>query len=614
MQSSLFTVLATAVALAGARDQVHYNTDAYNDGQWGAIPTIHHHSTSEISPEIQVNIWNKDAVSKSGSHILLQHNLPSSSDLAGASPMSSSPLMLRTDDLSAVYMNRSFPGVANVDVQKYDGGPILSFYGGPLEDSTTIGNGFIFGYDQEYNEVGRLSAGNLKVGADAHEFVMTGERTAIVTAYETIEWDLRVYGGDEHGLVLDSIFQEIDLDSFEVLFQWRASEHFAMDLSYKPMDPDSAYGWDFFHLTSVQKSEAGNYLVSAAHMHAIYLIDGAIGHVVWTLGGKANDFEELPPPEGRRFSAPLLTMAWQHHARFYPGRREREITVFDNHGASINGWGCTENCSRGMHLELDPGARTARLLNEYLHPQGLWSISQGSVQVLDGGNVFVGWGRNPAVTEHLPGGECVFDVQFSPWRSPATGWQGLDSYRAAKVDWAGAPRWKPDVAAERSPAGDVTAWASWNGATEVREWVLLGARKEKELDGAGRVVARAQRDGFETVLWVEKFEGRYLRAVAVGDGGRILRASDIWDVRYGSLKPADYPVTEVEEGRAGGKQGGGGGQGGGKGGGGDDEKEKKPGMPEITYHDLFPNEWSFGGMLFRITGFGLGVWLFSRLF
>lgn len=603
MQSSLFAVLAAVVALAGARDQVHYNSDAYNDGEWGAIPTNSHHSTSEISPEIQVNIWNKDAVSKSGSHILLQHDLSPGSKRAGARALSSSPLMLRTDDLSAVYTNRSFPGVANVNVQNFGGKPILSFYGGPLEEGTTIGNGYIFGYDEEYNEVGRLSAGHLKVGADAHEFTMTGEKTAVVTAYETIEWDLRVYGGDEHGLLLDSIFQEIDLDTFEVLFQWRASEHFNMDLSYKKLEPDAQYGWDFFHITSVQKSAAGDYLVSAANMHAIYLVSGAVGRVIWTLGGKANDFAELPGPEGQHFSAPLLTMAWQHHAQFYPGRDERELTVFDNHGVSINGWGCTENCSRGLHFSLDDDAREVRLLAEYLHPQGLWSISQGSVQVLADGNVFIGWGRNPAVTEHLPDGDCVFDMQFSPWRSPATDWQGLDSYRAFKVDWTGRPRWVPDVAAEKGADGGLTAWASWNGATEVREWVLLASNLEKDLDGADKVVARAQRDGFETVLYVDRFKDRYLRAVAIGDKGQILRASDVWDTRSGKSKPAGYPVTGVEEGQ--GQKGKGGKEG--------DEKEN-PGMPVLTYYDLFSKEWSFSGMLFRIAGFGFGVWMFSRLF
>lgn len=600
MVGSLFMILAAAATLASAHDQIHYDKDAYNDGQWGVLPTNHYQSISAISPEIQVNTWNKDAVSKSGSHIVLQHDGPSGVNHA-------SPLILRTDDLSAVYTNRSFPGVANVNVHHFDGEPILSFYGGTLDGNADVGSGYIYGYDRNYREVGRLTAEHLKVGADAHEFTMTGKNTAIVTAYEPVEWDLRVYGGDQHGTVLDSIFQEIDLSTFEVLFQWRASEHFAMDLSYKTL-PAQEESWDFFHITSVQKSKDGNYLVSAANMHAVYLIDSRIGRVLWTLGGKANQFQELEFPDGQHFDAPLLTMAWQHHAQFYPGR-ENEFTVFDNHGISINGVGCSENCSRGLHFRIDTESMTTQLLHEYLHPQGLWSISQGSVQVLNNGNVFIGWGRNPSFTEHLPDGDCIFDAQFSPWRSPATDWKGLNSYRAFKVDWTGTPSWTPDIAAEKGTSGDVTVWASWNGATEVKEWVLLGSNKEMTLNGAGKVVGKAKRDGFETVLWVEKFKDRYLRAVAIGDGGVILRASGILDLNTLEVISATYPVTEVVEPPAKKPEKGQGGKS-----GQSIEEPKKFGLPEVTYHDLISMQWSFGGMLCRIVVFGVGVWTFSKLF
>lgn len=617
MLASIFTVLTTAAVLARGHDQVYYDTKGYNDGQFGVLPTNYYHSTEATSPKMQVNTWNKSAMSKSGSYIVLQHDKISDSKRAGKRDLNSSPLILRTKDLSAVYTNRSFPGVANVNVQTYEDKPILSFYGGPLEDGTDIGNGYIFGYDQEYREVGHLAARHLKVGVDPHEFVMTGKKTAIVTAYETIKWDLRPHGGDEDGSVLDSIFQEIDLINFKVLFEWRASEHISMDLSYKPLG-DSDYGWDFFHITSVQKSQKGDYLVSGANMHSIYMIDGKTGSTKWTLGGKGNDFREIASPEGSHFSAGLLSMAWQHHAQFYPGKEEREFTVFDNHGISINGWGCTSNCSRGLHFKLDPGAKTAQLLNEYLHPAGLWSISQGSVQVLDNGNVFIGWGRNPAMTEHLPDGDCVFDVQFSPWRSPATEWKGLDSYRAYRVDWAGMPHWTPDIAADKAANGDLTAWVSWNGATEVREWVLLGSKKEMDLNGPGKVVSRAQWDGFETVLWAEKTNVRYLRAVAIGAGGQILRASGIWDTRYNVVKPADYPVTAVEEqqtkgGTKGGLKGGQKDQGGSKSGNTGADKAQTPGLPEMTYYEQFPKGWSFGGLALGVSGFALGVWVISRL-
>lgn len=638
--STLFRRLLIAVAAASsqvayARDNVHADYEHYNKAEWGALPTNHFHSSDAKTPQLQVNMWNKDAMSKSGSHILLRHDGHS----PGSPELDSSPLIIRTDDLSAVYVNRSFPAVADVNVHNWKDRPLLTFFGGTVDQETGVGNGWVFGYDQQYREVGRVSAEQLDgVGADAHEFTVTADNTAIVTAYETIRWDLSPhYAAPDaaDGYVRDSLFQEIDLDTFEVVFQWRASEHIDMAHSFESVKPDDAgseaRGWDFFHINSVQKSKDGHFLVSARNTHAVYLVSGSTGEVLWVLGGKANEFEEEDFPKGKDLSNPLLSMAWQHHAQFYPGRDEQELTLFDNHGSDVNGWGCTENCSRGVHFRLDAAARRVQLLNEYLHPVGLWSINQGSVQVLDNGNVFVGWGRNPAVTEHLPGGECVFDVQFSPWRSPDTDWAGLDSYRAYKVDWAGAPHWPPALAAEKGPSGDLTAWASWNGATEVAEWALLGSQREQDLDGGHRVVARATRDGFETALWVERrSDTRFLRAVARDAEGTILGASDVLDLRTGRTAPGRYPVTNVDEkqpskeGDSGGGSKGGQAQAGsgGKSGSGSSTSSSEgdktkggsggPGLPELDYYDSFPRTWSWGGLALPMVAVALGVCLFTK--
>ncbi|PSR88698.1 ASST-domain-containing protein, partial [Coniella lustricola] len=509
-------------------DELTYNEHDYNDGKWGAFPVNSYHSTDAFSPALQVNVWNKSAMASSGSHIVIQHDLPANAE----AELNASPLILDATDLSTVYINRSFSSVTDVNVQLYENEPILTFYSGSVDDGLGFGNGYVFGYDESYNEIGLLTAEGLRVGADFHDFTMTGEKTAIITAYETISWDLSAYtnGDSSKGSeVLDSIFQEIDLDTFEVLFEWRASNHIPLELSFQPVDAGQ-YGWDFFHITSVQKSQSGDYLVSGAHMHSIYMIDGQSGDIKWTLGGKGNEFEELGYPEGKVFGNPLLTMAWQHHARFYPGREEKEFTVFDNHVNEINGWGCTDNCSRGLHFSMDTDNKKVQLQNEYLHPVGLWSISQGSVQVLDNNNVFIGWGRNPAITEHLSGGGCVFDIQFSPWRSPKTEWQGLESYRAYRVDWKGRPSWAPDIAAEKTRFGGVRVWASWNGATNVKQWVILGSKKAIDIDGANKVMARAARDGFETSMWLEASPVRYLRAVALDSNGNILKASGIFDL------------------------------------------------------------------------------------
>lgn len=254
-------------------------------------------------------------------------------------------------------------------------------------------------------------------------------------------------------------------------------------------------------MTSLQ-SRDGNYLVSARHMHSIYLINGQTGAIMWTLGGKKNQFKELPVAEGINKSGnDLLTFAWQHHARFYHDN-EDEITFFDNHALTTQHQ-CKKDCSRGVHVRLnlttttttfttgtgtgtdtdtdtdtlpateDEEQPTVQLLHEYLHPQSLQAQSQGSVQALEdgSGHVFVGWGRCPSFTEHTAEGEAVMDVQFSPWHSiedPIA----LDNYRAYRMDWTATPARDPDVMTQNDD-GVVSVYASWNGATEVKAWAFV---------------------------------------------------------------------------------------------------------------------------------------------
>lgn len=227
------------------------------------------------------------------------------------------------------------------------------------------------------------------------------------------------------------------------------------------------------------QSRDGNYLVSARHMHSIYMINGVTGEIMWTLGGKKNQFKELAAVKGANKSGDnLLTFAWQHHARFV-NDNENEITFFDNHALTTQ-HDCQSDCSRGLRigLEFDSDAEgpTAQILQEYLHPQSLQAQSQGSVQTLEdgSGNVFVGWGRCPSFTEHTADGETVMDAQFSPWHTQ-TNPIALDNYRAYRMNWTASPDWDPDVMSQK--ADDVTTvYASWNGATEVKAWAFVSFR------------------------------------------------------------------------------------------------------------------------------------------
>ena len=86
-------------------------------------------------------------------------------------------------------------------------------------------------------------------------------------------------------------------------------------------------------------------------------------------------------------------------------------------------------------------------------------------------------------------GKLLFDLRLP---------RDTDTYRAYRMPWRGMPAERPQMAAERD--GDkVTAWASWNGATEVTHWELLAGDTPRTL----RRVALVRRQGFETELTAE---------------------------------------------------------------------------------------------------------------
>lgn len=279
------------------------------------------------------------------------------------------------------------------------------------------------------------------------------------------------------------------------------------------------------------------------HIHSIILIDGKTGEIIWSLGGNKNDFVELPPLKGAESAQPVLSMRWQHHARFVPGTNEAQMTLFDNHVKETSHGECDTDCSRGLHIAIDDTVSppTVRLLQEFQHPSKLQAQSQGSVQVLaptinDLGNVFVGWGRCPTFTEHNATGETVMDVQFSPWHSLDVP-DALDNYRAYKMDWAATPWWDPAIAARKNWKGELVIYVSWNGATEVASWVIRGAAGDLRVN-KGEILAQSRRTGFETKLSIGETVWRYLWAEAIDRDGNVLRSSEVVD-----LDTAELPVA-----------------------------------------------------------------------
>lgn len=233
--SALFLAVSVPLVLA---DEFSSSYDKYNAATFGKRPIQTFVSNPALTaPLLQVNTWEPSKISPTGgSHIFLRHDYELSS-----------PLILDASDLSVVYVNRSYDRTSDVRPQRIGNQTFLTFFSGSIVDGHGLGDGLVLngGYEEEY----RVKVAGLKTRNDLHEFQMTKDGTALVTAYDEVRMDLKPYRGSSRGRILDGMFQEIDVVTGEVLFQWRASEHVDLADSFYKMEPK----WDFFHINSVQK-------------------------------------------------------------------------------------------------------------------------------------------------------------------------------------------------------------------------------------------------------------------------------------------------------------------------------------------------------------------------
>jgi len=374
-------------------------------------------------------------------------------------------------------------------VQRYRGQPVLTWWQGHTRYGHGRGTYAIL--DRRYRLVARVRAGDGLMG-DHHVFELTPRGTAYLSAYVRRRMDLRAVGGPRDGTIFDSVVQEVDVASGRVVWQWRASDHVPLTEGVTRPKPGVPHDW--FHVNAVSAGPHGTLLISARNTHAIYDVERRGGRVLWRLGGQRSDFRLGP---GARF-------AFQHDARWV-GRDK--VSLFDNEATPPRA-----DQSRGLLLALDFRARTARLVRRYLHPDRLLIPAEGNVQTLADGHVFTSWGVAGHVTEFARDGRLLLDLVVPP---------GADTYQAFRFPWDGQPLDRPALAAQRTGAGAVTAWASWNGATGVRAWQLLAGDSPHTLHPLGEPVPRTD---FETVLH-GRTSLRFVAVCALGLSGGPLAQS-----------------------------------------------------------------------------------------
>lgn len=341
-----------------------------------------------------------------------------------------------------------------VRAQTYQGKPVLTWFEGAVV--AAHGEGEYVIADTSYREIKRVRAGNGHVG-DLHEFVITEQDTAWFICYGT-ERRRRPRDPYFYGVV-----QEVDIATGEVLFEWRSDDHVPVEDSYKPRGGPDPY--DYIHLNSIAFDTDGNLIVSARNTWCVYKIDRTTGDVLWRMGGKHSDFDV---EVNARF-------AWQHHA---VPRGDGVLTLFDNEAAPANA-----DQSRGLVLAVDEQARTVRLTAEYLHPvTPILAGALGSMETLSDGRVLVGYCQPAVFTEFAADGTVLFDAALAG--------DETKTYRVFKQEWSATPA-EPPAVNVRQQSGRTLVDVSWNGATEVRAWRVVGD---------GRRLATSDTQGFETTI------------------------------------------------------------------------------------------------------------------
>jgi hypothetical protein len=442
------------------------------------------HSRHDLAPPgVQVTVRQKRGVMPGDIFVSSQYG-----------PVQDGPMIL--DPYGNLLWFKSLPGedsAADFRVQTYHGAPVLTWWQGYVSVGVGVGEGVI--NNSAYQQIATVQAGN-GLSMDLHEFQLTPQGTALVTAEYPVVWDTTSIHGPGRQVVFDSVVQEIDIPTGLVLFQWDSLDHIPVSYSYSKLPTHYWSYYDYFHVNSVALDDDGSLIISARNTWAAYKVSHQTGAVIWDLGGKHSSFR----------LAPGTFWAFQHDVR-PRARNDQFVTLFDDDAGPPT----IHRQSRGLKLQLDLKHMTGRQVGVFAHLPSVSTNFEGNVQQLPNRDLFVGWGQQPYFTEYSSSGRVLFDARFVDF---------TPSYRAYRYQWSGSPQTQPAINAGQH--GHVlTVWASWNGATHVKSWRVLGGASPSAL----RPIATARKGGFETAIKVRP--QAYVAVQAIDFGGRVMSTSPV---------------------------------------------------------------------------------------
>jgi Arylsulfotransferase (ASST) len=338
----------------------------------------------------------------------------------------------------------------DLNEQTYEGRRVLTWWKGKVL-SLGFGQGEDVVTSSSYQTVARIPGGN-GLKADLHDFQIAPRDVAYITAFNPIRCDLSAIKGASDGTITDTAIQEIDMKTGLVRWEWHSLDHVGVSES-EVETPTDATPWDWFHINSIDlegggSGQSGKLFISARSTWAGYQLEGGSGRILWRLGGLKSSFK----------LGPGVATAWQHDGRVLANG---QVTFFDD-GSNPP----IHHQSRAVRIALDLETHQARLVSALTHPNApLLAASQGNMQTLASGNVVVGYGGVPAISEYAAGGSLLLDAHL-PY--------DMAFYRAFRFPWSGRPLSAPAVLATLNNTSEETiVHASWNGATDVASWRVL---------------------------------------------------------------------------------------------------------------------------------------------
>jgi hypothetical protein len=356
--------------------------------------------------------------------------------------------------------------------------------------------------DSHYQVVDKYTVGD-GYTTDLHDLQLLPNGNALLMSYdaEAVDMSQVVSGGQPNAVVTGLIIQEQD-PSRNVIFEWRSWDHVAFTDSNASLTEQKI---DLVHGNALAMANDGNLLLSSRNLSEITKINLQTGAVLWRLGGKANQFTFTNDQP----------FAFQHDIRQLPNG---DITLFDNQGTQE-----TPAPSRGVEYQLNETNKTVTKIWEYKPAPTIFGTFMGDTQRLSDGNTFLDWGapfiadgyQYVTMNEVTPNNQVIFQLAFD---------QPYVSYRAFRSNWVGNPLAPPDLAFKQD--GDqLTLGYSWNGATEVASWKVLGGTSKENL----AQIEQKDKAGFETQSQLSGLAKNecYFQVVPVGKDGKEMAPSKL---------------------------------------------------------------------------------------